>query len=127
PCQMPHAITSRPVPYAQGAQRAAKRSKEGGEPSWWNQRTTGFMGTVQLENGLRAAVASGAARAGRPLGACPASGRNSGAQAYQSPDTCQSAAYGNSAVPWRERRSGMMQRRRAHACAMVRSGDEGDG
>src|SRR3546814_3894959 len=28
---------------------------------------------------------------------------------------------------WRERRSGVMQRLKAHACAMVRSGDQGDG
>src|SRR5690606_22496608 len=27
--------------YAHGAQRAAKRSKYGGEPSWWNQRISG--------------------------------------------------------------------------------------
>src|SRR3546814_13325095 len=28
---------------------------------------------------------------------------------------------------WRERRSGVMQQLKAHACAMVRSGDQGDG
>src|SRR3546814_10450415 len=28
---------------------------------------------------------------------------------------------------WRERRSGVMQQLKAHACALVRSGDQGDG
>src|SRR5690349_19788252 len=37
---------ARPSAWAQGAQRAAKRSKYGGEPSWWNQRTTGLMAAI---------------------------------------------------------------------------------
>src|SRR5690606_6528086 len=49
----PPYFTSTAASQHQGAQRAAKRSKYGGEPSRWNQRITGCMGEVTLLTGWR--------------------------------------------------------------------------
>src|SRR3546814_8261617 len=88
----------------------------------------GIHGNGSARDGLRATAAPGAARAGRRrLGAWPTAGRN-GARKHTSPPGSTSPRIWKLRRPvWRERRSGVMQRLKAHACAMVRSGDQGDG
>src|SRR5690606_39971125 len=61
----PPYFTSTAAIQHQGAQRAAKRSKYGGEPSRWNQRITGCMGEVTLLTGWRRPARSEERRVGR--------------------------------------------------------------
>src|SRR3546814_484062 len=87
----------------------------------------GIHGNGSARDGLRAIAAPGAARAGRRLGAWPAPDRNGARKHTSPPDLPVLRIWILRRPVWRERRSGVMQQLKAHACAVVRSGDEGDG